>query len=258
MKKILLSAFTTLALQAGFCQTTATNFTCNDCTGANHDLFTELNAGKVIVLDWVMPCASCIAPSVSAYNIVQGFQTSHPGRVFLYTCDDLGTTACSTIDSWCNTNNMPNSTRFSNSAIKMTDYGTSGMPKIVVLGGTSHTVYYNANNSINTTTFTAAINSALNATTGISEINNSFSSLNLYPNPADNKTVISYSNENAGNVKIELFNLVGEKLFTAFSGVQNSGDQTVSVDTQKLSNGIYFIKLSAGNTEKTIKLSVAH
>ena len=49
-------------------QTTATNFTANDCSGTPHTLFTELDAGKVVVIAFVMPCATCIAPTLSAYN----------------------------------------------------------------------------------------------------------------------------------------------------------------------------------------------
>lgn len=56
MKKLLL-AFSQLLLSGfmAFGQTTATDFTVNDCGGTSHNLFTELDAGKVIVLCWPMP-----------------------------------------------------------------------------------------------------------------------------------------------------------------------------------------------------------
>ena len=52
MKKNLLLivlAFTTLASVGQ----TAVNFNTSDCNSNTHDLFTELNTGKVIVLTWV-------------------------------------------------------------------------------------------------------------------------------------------------------------------------------------------------------------
>jgi hypothetical protein len=83
MKKLILVFLVALFSYVANGQT-ATNFTCNDCTGVSHTLFDELDAGNVIVLCWVMPCGSCIGPTLTTYNVVQSFATSHPGRVKLY------------------------------------------------------------------------------------------------------------------------------------------------------------------------------
>ena len=55
MKKLLLAS--SLLLLSGFIAfgQTAVNFTGNDCAGTSHTLFTELDAGKVIVVTFVMP-----------------------------------------------------------------------------------------------------------------------------------------------------------------------------------------------------------
>ena len=257
MKKTLLTAFMGLALTFGFAQSTATNFTCNDCASVSHTLFTELDAGKVIVLVWAMPCGACIGPSQSAYNTAQSFSSSHPGRVLFYLADDYANTSCSTLNSWASTNSMPNSTKFSNAAIDMADYGSTGMPKVVILGGTSHTVFYNANNTFSASAMSTAITNALNAGTGITEPVN-VSSVNVFPNPANGVASISYSLESSSEVEIELFNLVGEKAKSIFSGNQSAGEHTLGVDCSKLSNGIYFVKIGTGKLEKTIMLSVAH
>lgn len=258
MKKIFFLLLAGFTFTNGSSQTTATNFTGNDCAGNPHDFFAELDAGKVIVLDWVMPCATCIGPSISAYNIAQGYQSSHPGRVLFYMVDDYANTSCSSLNGWATTNSMPNSVRFVNAAIDMLDYGSTGMPKIVVLGGTSHTIFYNANNSINTSTLTSAINSALAATTGIGENDNNIGSVALFPNPADSKTWISYSLTNNSDVKADIYNLVGEKITSVSYGKQSTGPNTISIDCSELSSGTYFVKLIAGTAEKTIKLSVSH
>src|ERR1035437_10690426 len=85
---------------------TATDFTATDCNSNSHNLFTELNAGKVIVLDWVMPCINCVAPSLSTSNVVQSYQSTYPGRVFLYLLKDIGTTTCSTLNNWAANNGI--------------------------------------------------------------------------------------------------------------------------------------------------------
>ncbi|HRD39909.1 MAG TPA: hypothetical protein PLC65_14870, partial [Bacteroidia bacterium] len=70
-----------------------------------------------------------------------------------YLVDDYANTSCPTLTSWALTNGMPNAIVFSNSAIDMYDYGSTGMPKIVVIGGANHQVFDNQNNSLNVTQF---------------------------------------------------------------------------------------------------------
>lgn len=60
MKKTLLIIFAILtSLGFAYAQTTATNFTTNDCDGISHTLFDELDDDKVIIISWVMPCTAC-------------------------------------------------------------------------------------------------------------------------------------------------------------------------------------------------------
>ena len=261
MKKLLLSS--SLLLVSGlmaFGQSTATNFTATDCASTSHTLFTELDAGKVIVLTWVMPCGACITGASNSASAVQSFASSNPGQVKFYLVDDAGNTSCSTLSSWASTNSITTDAKFGNSGnvIKMSDYGTSGMPKIVVLGGSSHTVYYNVNGSGSVSAISSAITTALNAMTGIAESAASVSSINVFPNPASVSSSVSYSLETASAVNVELYNMVGVKVKTIFSGNQNAGEQKLAVDCSLINNGIYFVKIIAGRTEKTITLSVAH
>ncbi len=259
MKKILLLSLSSCLFTGVIsAQTTATNFTSNDCNSVSHTLFSELDAGKVVVLVWAMPCGACIGPSQSAYAAAQSFSSSHPGRVLFWLADDYANTSCATLSSWATTNSMPNSTKFSNAIINMNDYGSTGMPKVVILGGTTHTVFYNANNTFSSSGMTTAITNALNSTTGLNEQNIAIHSLNVFPNPADASTQITYALASQGSVKVELFNMVGQNIKTIFSGQQSAGAQTLDVDCSKINNGIYFLKLSTGKLEKTIMLSVSH
>ena len=57
MKKIVFSAIWLVTASFTFAQT-ATDFTANDCAGTSHHLFAELDAGKIIVAAFVMPCGS--------------------------------------------------------------------------------------------------------------------------------------------------------------------------------------------------------
>ncbi len=257
MKKILLSTLLSFIVVFGFAQTTATNFTCNDCSGNPHTLFNELDAGKVVVLTWTMPCGSCAGPIQSANSVAQSFSSSYPGRVLVYLVDDVGNTTCATLTSWANSNGLSSLTKFSNAAIDMMDYGSVGMPKVVILGGANHTVYYNENDAVNSANMSTAITNALNATTAVKE-ESIISSYNVFPNPAVNTTTISYALSNASDVTIEIYNLVGATVQTVFAGKQAAGVQQMKLDCSNLTNGFYFVKIKNGNSGKTLMLSVAN
>jgi len=239
---------------------TATNFTCNDCSGGSHDLFTELDAGKVIVLCWVMPCSACIPASKTTYNVVTSYQTTNPDRVFYYLVDDFGDTPCSSLNSWANTNNISESTyskRFVNTAINMTDYGSTGMPKIVVIGGASHTVYYNVNSSVIATNLQTAIDNALAATSGIENNNSDLFNVSLSPVPSNNQTTLSVNLKSISNVKVEIYNVVGKKVSDVYNSQLKSGDNKLNINTFDFNNGMYFVKVSVADKIKTIKLIVS-
>ena len=125
----------------------AVNFTALDCDGVSHDLFQELDDNVIVVMAWVMPCTTCISDPLEAINFVDEFATSHPGRVVFYLVDDYANTTCPNLAGWADFYGLGNAKKFSDTSIKMSDYGVDGMPKIVVLGGANHQVYFNKNSS---------------------------------------------------------------------------------------------------------------
>lgn len=257
MKKILLTAIVALSVISAIAQTTATNFNVNDCSGTNHDLFAALDAGKVVVIAWPMPCGSCIAPCLSAYTEVQNYSSSYPGRVLYYLVDDYANTSCSSLTSWANTNGITGVPVFSNAAISMADYGTNGMPKVVVLGGPTHDVLFNQNNGLNVTNFNNAIMQGL--TTGINENKQGDFKLSLFPNPSTtNKTTINYTLAESSDVTFEIYNTLGAKVKSMTFEKQSAGKHESVLDFETLTNGIYFIKLNAGDSSQLLKFTVAH
>ncbi|HEY4800620.1 MAG TPA: hypothetical protein VII99_16190, partial [Bacteroidia bacterium] len=137
MKKYLLSFSLILASRFLSFGQTAVDFTVNDCAGNSHHLFSELDAGNVIVITWVMPCSACIPIASTAATTVQGYASSNPGRVKFYLSDDYADTPCPTLTSWASTNSIATNASFSDATISMADYGGTGgsMQKTVVLGG---------------------------------------------------------------------------------------------------------------------------
>ena len=258
MKKLLLTLFIASGITLTANAQTATNFSCNDCAGNFHDLFSELESGKVIVIDWVMPCGACTGPSQTTYNTVSSFQASHPNRVFFYLADDYANTNCASLNSWANSVNIPQnafSLRFSNAAIDMTHYGSTGMPKVVVLGGANHTVFLNANGFVSTASLQNAINSAL-AATGISETNSIVSELRIGPNPASQEATLRFTLAEKTGLTVELYNLGGQKLEEVFSGEKSAGEYALQVPCGNLETGLYLVKVEAKGTARFINLQV--
>ena len=132
MKKIRILILCVIYSTCVFAQNTATNFVTDDCSGVTHNLFDSLNVGNVVVIAWVMPCGPCAALAYDAYSAVQDWKNLGY-EVDFYLVDDFANTSCANLVGWGNTNNMPLSTFFSSSDISMSDYGSNGMPKVVVL-----------------------------------------------------------------------------------------------------------------------------
>jgi hypothetical protein len=254
MKK-LITAIMVLALTTFGHAQTAVDFTANDCSGTTYNLFTELNSGKVIVLCWVMPCATCVGPALTTYNVVNSYGLSNPNTVYMYLCDDVGNTACSVLNNWGNNNGIYDVPRFSNSVINMMDYGSTGMPKIVVLGGASHTVFYNVNNTVNSNDLQNAINAALTAT-GINSLSTDLKSLNVYPNPARGNAELKADLTQPGNAFIQLYNLSGKVVQNIFKGELTAGEQRISIDLQGLNAGMYLVKFTLNGKSQYLNIEV--
>ncbi len=260
MKKQLLSSFLLVFSSYIFSQTTATNFKCNDCSGKPHELFKELDSGKVIVLIWVMPCGACIGGTITAYNIVNSYQSLYPNKVLLYLADDYADTNCQSLESWASSNGIDRtsySLRFSNPAIKMDDYGSTGMPKTVVLAGTDHKVLLNANYFIDPDELLAAINNAL-VITGTSDQINKNEELTISHSLTTNSIIISSKLDHTSNANLTLINSEGISIQTIYSGSLEPGEHKIELNLESLQPGMYYIYLQTGNKTRLKKFVVIH
>jgi len=238
-------------------QTNATDFNANDCDGTAHHLFSELDAGKIIVIAWVMPCATCITDPLSAFYDVQSYASSHPGQVIFYMADDYANTVCSSLESWAANNGMANCTKFSDAAVNMGDYGQPGMPKIVVLGGTDHKIYYNQNSA--SQGIDMAIDQALNDITSINSRTDLNLNISTFPNPTDNILNLKYHLDQSSQVNIEIYNILGAKVSSFKTDHQTStGDHLEKINVANLKNGTYFLKFNTKEIDRTIKFSISH
>ncbi|MCF8370512.1 MAG: T9SS type A sorting domain-containing protein [Bacteroidales bacterium] len=259
MKRFILLVLSVLYTSLTFSQTVASDFSADDCNGISHSLYTEMDEGKVIVIAWVMPCFSCLAPALAAYTAVENFESSHPGQVKYYLVDDYANTSCSSLSSWANSNGLGESDAIiSSSSVNMSDYGIPGMPKIIVVGCSGHKVYYNMNYTANG--IETAISEALSDCNfvSINDFDNSFN-FSLFPNPSQDIITVSYSIIKSSKViNIDVLNVTGEMVLNLLDVIPNSGLGEFQFNTDRLSDGLYFLRMQTNVGTKTVKFSVAH
>ncbi len=75
-----------------------------------------------------------------------------------------------------------------------------------------------------------------------------------YPNPFNPVTNIRFGLVKSGNVKLEVYNLIGQKVASLVDGFINSGYHTVSFDASNLPSGVYIYKISTQEFVSTRKL----
>jgi len=257
MKKLLLASFSLLlmAFNFSFAQTTAMDWTKDDCNGTNHNCYSELDSGNVLLCEYVMTCGTCISAANYLEQMYQDYSVSNPGKVKFYAIDWNAAFTCSTFQSW---GSALSCTLFLNGYDEVNYYGGMGMPTIVVLGGTDHHVYYSKlgfNHNADDQDVRDAIDAAL-TNTGINESSASLSSLEVFPNPATSFASISYSLKTTSNVTLDVLNILGERIQTINLGQQSAGENLYVLNTQTLNAGLYVVQINTGSTHEIVKLSV--
>ena len=75
-----------------------------------------------------------------------------------------------------------------------------------------------------------------------------------YPNPFNPATVISYQLSAYSFVKLNIYNVLGQKIKTLVNKYQKAGNYKVIFNASGLASGIYFYELTAGSFSQTKKM----
>ena len=81
-----------------------------------------------------------------------------------------------------------------------------------------------------------------------------FRLLQNFPNPFNPKTVIRYQLSAVSQVDLSIFNVLGQKIATLFSGLQTSGLHKIKWNASSLPSGLYFYRLKAGSYCQTRRM----
>jgi len=75
-----------------------------------------------------------------------------------------------------------------------------------------------------------------------------------YPNPFNPSTSIKYSVPESGNIRLSVFNIVGEEVAVLANGFSQAGFYEVTFDASNLPSGVYLYKLQSANSVQTKKM----
>jgi hypothetical protein len=75
-----------------------------------------------------------------------------------------------------------------------------------------------------------------------------------YPNPFNPSTSIAFTLAKDGNVKLEIYNALGQKVATLVNGRMSAGQHNATWEARNAPSGIYFYKLEAGAFSQTRKM----
>ena len=75
-----------------------------------------------------------------------------------------------------------------------------------------------------------------------------------YPNPFSPSTNIRYTLSTAGDVRLDVFNLLGQHVSSLVDGHRTAGEHTVAFDASGLGSGVYFYRIETGCAVQTMKM----
>ena len=77
-----------------------------------------------------------------------------------------------------------------------------------------------------------------------------------YPNPFNSTTTIEYNLMGVSDVRIDIYNLMGQRLETLIDSEQSAGKHSITWNASGMASGIYFYKLIAGDKVFTKRMTL--
>ncbi len=99
----------------------------------------------------------------------------------------------------------------------------------------------------------------LDSETGIGDKDNEpmlreFALIRNFPNPFNASTSIRYGLPEQSDVRIEIYNLLGQRVATIYDGLQDAGEHSITWDASGFPSGVYFARLEVGDYSESLKL----
>lgn len=245
-------------------QTTAVNFNMSDCNGNMHNLFSELDAGKVVIMEFFMlSCSPCIDAGNALDPMFTRLKATCSNNINYYQFGFTNSYNCSQITNWVTSHNFT-SVPIDSGAYQVGYYNGMGMPSIAVVAGKSHKVLYLCN--ANTASFDVVKDTAVIADsirtffnckpTGIKKPTQNISSISLVPNPASTNLSLSFDSKSEGVLQLSIVNLTGQKIMDFPKENIRTGIWNKTYELPHIPSGFYFIRGDLNGDNFTRKISI--
>ena len=244
MKNYLLILFVFVAIHAR--AQTPMQISGPDCNGISHDMFSELDAGKAVVVFFFMDaCSSCPPVASAVQTMCNNVLASHPGLVTGYVMPYNNSTTCAATLNWVSSNSLPFYTPYDSGVVQVANYGGFGMPTVVLLGGknSNRHVMFATLSFVASDTLTMR-DSILNLLTpaAIHETADQQNGIRIYPNPVSDVLNVEMELSQAALLKIDLVDMFG-RLVLSQAEQTSSGLIKKQWNTTALAAGRYMLRI---------------
>ena len=82
----------------------------------------------------------------------------------------------------------------------------------------------------------------------------SFTMKSLYPNPFNPVTKLSYDVEKAGNLRITVFNILGQEVVELYNDYQSFGSHSLIWNASNMASGVYYMNLELNGQSEASKV----
>ncbi|MBS1773159.1 MAG: T9SS type A sorting domain-containing protein [Bacteroidetes bacterium] len=255
MKKILNLLTFSIWVSAACAQTTAMDFNRQDCNGTTRHLFTDLDSGKVVILEFFMGpnCQSCMDAATEIESLKAKLLIANPGKVMTYAIGFQNSYTCLTVTNWVSSQSL-SAIPMDSGATQVAYYGGFSMPTIVAVAGTDHKIIYtaNPNNGGYTNGDTSKIHTSVNNffnPTGIGRNQSVVNDVAIYPNPASETITVKMGVTAQTETTIQVLNYIGQVVKHTENEQVNNGIVTKTIAVADLPSGSYLLCVHInGNT----------
>lgn len=259
MKKILLFVFSFIFIvDFTNAQTTAMQLSGPDCNGVNHDLFADLDSGKVAVIYFYMSnCATCPPFAKDIQKMSNDVMVNHPCKVTGYALPYENNTTCSYSANWVSSNNLNMYAPFEKGKTQVAYYGGFGMPTVVLVGGKNKEILWSTQSyqKKDTAVMRLKMLEVLNPTS-VEKLPSSVSEFKVFPNPTSDFVSIKLDLNEATDVMIDIADVNGKQV-AVVTNETISGTFVKQIPTFSLANGTYLVRLKLGEKSYAQNLTIA-
>ena len=232
-----------------------------DCGSTSHNLFTDLDGGNVVIMEWYMgpSCQPCKDAAKEIEALKANMLASYPGKIISYTWGFQDSYTCAATESWL-FDVGSSAIGMDTGAALVAYYGGFAMPTIVVAGGTDHKILWSANpnNGGYSNGDTSKIRAAINgfySPTAVSNVASNISAATVFPSPTQGNATIQVQLKATSTIQTQILNITGQVVMQ-FPAEKANGIYTKVITTDNLAAGMYTVRIVADGEIVSRKLSV--